>query len=126
MVAANASVVAVAPGMSVNVAPPSVLTCHCTVGAGDPVAAALNDADCPKVTVKFEGDDVTVSAGQEEVEVEVGAGVEPLVVFVTAKSCGRAVTTMDVVAIQPWLSVSVRVKLSVAGAVRVWSCDSLT
>ena len=116
----------VAPGMSVNVAPPSVLTCHCTVGAGDPVAAALNDADCPEVTLRLEGDDVTVSVGQEEVEVEVAVGVPPLVVFVTAKSWGNAVTTIAVVAMQPWLSVSVRVKLSVAGAVSAWICDSLT
>lgn len=126
MLAVNVSVVEVAPGRSVKVVPPSVLTCHCTVGAGDPVAAALNDADCPDVTVRFEGDEVTVSVGQEEVEVEVEVGVVPLVVFVTAKSCGRAVTTMAVVAMQPWLSVSVNVKLSVAGAVSVWSCDSLT
>lgn len=91
----------VAPGRSVNVVPPSVLTCHCTVGAGDPVAAALNDADCPEVTVRLEGDDVTLKVGQEEVEVEAEVGGAPLVVFVTAKSCGRAVTTMAVVAVQP-------------------------
>ena len=122
MLAVNVSVVEVAPGTSVNVAPPSVLTCHCTVGAGDPVADALNDADCPEVTVKLEGEDVTVSAGQEDVEVDVVL----LIVFVTAKSCGRAVTTIAVVAMQPWLSVKVSVKLSVAGAVSAWSCDSLT
>lgn len=122
----NVNVVEVAPGTLVNVAPPSELTCHCTVGAGEPVAAALKDADCPDVTVVLDGEDVTVSVGQEEVEVEVDAGVLPLVAFVTAKSCGRAVTTIAVVAMQPWLSVSVRVKLSVAGAVSAWSCDSLT
>ena len=44
MSAANVRVVEVAPGMSLNVVPPSVLTCHCTVGAGVPVADALNDA----------------------------------------------------------------------------------
>src|SRR5690242_9628590 len=126
MSAANVSVVEVAPGISVNVAPPSVLTCHCTVGAGVPVAAALNDAVCPDVTVMLDGDDITDSVGQEEVEVEIEVGVLPLVVFVTAKSCGRAVTTMDVVAVQPWLSVKVSVKLSVAGAVSACSCDSST
>lgn len=126
MLAVNVSVAEVAPGMSVNVAPVSMLTCHCTVGAGEPVAAALNDADCPDVTVRFAGDDVTLRVGHEEVEVEVEVGVEPLVVFVTAKSCGRAVTAMAVVAMQPWLSVSVSVKLLVAGAVSVCSCDSLT
>src|SRR6266571_468058 len=115
MSTANVSVAEVAPEISVNVAPPSVLTCHCTVGAGVPVAAALNDADCPDVTVRLEGDAVTDSVGQEDVEVEVEVGV-PLVAFVIAKSCGRAVTTIAVVAMQPWLSVSVSVKLSVAGA----------
>lgn len=100
MLALNVSVVEVAPGTSVNVTPPSVLTCHCTVGAGEPVAAALKDADCPDVTVRFDGDDVTARFGQEEVEVEVEVGV-PLVAFVTAKSLGRAVTTIAVVAVQP-------------------------
>lgn len=126
MLTANVNVVEVAPGKSANVAPPSVLTCHCTVGAGEPVADALNDASCPDVTVRFEGEDVIASVGQEDVEVETEVGVAPLVVFVTAKSCGRAVTTIAVVAMQPWLSVSVRVKLSVAGAVSAWSCDSST
>src|SRR5262249_22169598 len=107
-------VVEVAPGTSVNVAPPSELTCHCTVGAGDPVAAALNDADCPDVTVVFDGEETTVSVGQEDVEVDVEVGIPPLVVAVTAKSWGKAVTTIVVVAMQPWLSVSVSVKLSVA------------
>jgi len=126
MSAANVSVVEVAPDTLVNVAPPSELTCHCTVGAGDPVAAALNDAVCPDVTVRLDGDDVTVSVGQDDVEVDAEEGVLPLVVFVTAKSCGRAVTTIAVVAMQPWLSVRVSVKLSVAGAVRPCSCDSST
>ena len=42
--AVNVRVVEVAPGTLLKVAPPSVLTCHCTVGAGVPFAAALNDA----------------------------------------------------------------------------------
>jgi len=125
MLAVNVSVVEVAPGRSVKVVPPSELICHWTVGAGDPVADALNDALCPDVTVVLDGEDVTVRAGHEEVEVEVEVGV-PLVAFATAKSCGRAVTTMAVVAMQPSLSVKVSVKLSVAGAVSTWSCDSLT
>src|SRR5215472_14406148 len=99
MPAVNVSVLEVPPGTSVKVAPPFVLTCHCTVGAGDPVAAALNDAVCPDVTVVLDGDAVTVSVGQEDVAVEMGVGV-PLVVFVTAKSCGRAVTKIAVVAMQ--------------------------
>ena len=77
------------------------------------------------MTVRLDGEEVIVSVGQEDVEVEEG-GVLPLVALVTAKSCGRAVTTIAVVAMQPWLSVSVSVKLSVAGAVSARSCDSLT
>ena len=45
------SVVEVAPGMLLNVTPPSVLTCHCTVGVGEPVAAALKVAVWPAITV---------------------------------------------------------------------------
>ena len=101
MSAVNVSVVEVAPGTLVNVVPPSVLTCHCTVGAGVPVAAALNDADCPDVIATLVGDEVTESVGHEDVEVEVEVGVLPVAVLVTAKPCGRAVTTMDVVAVQP-------------------------
>lgn len=78
------------------------------------------------MTVRLDGDEVTVRVGQEDVEVDVVVGVLPVVEFVTAKFCGRAVTTMAVVAMQPWLSVSVSVKLSVAGAVSAWICDSLT
>src|ERR1700691_5820002 len=44
-----------APAMFVNVAPPFVLTCHCTVGAGWPEAAALNVAAAPAVTVTLIG-----------------------------------------------------------------------
>jgi hypothetical protein len=34
-------VVEVPPERLLNVTPPSVLTCHCTVGVGEPVAAAV-------------------------------------------------------------------------------------
>src|SRR6266849_2441533 len=37
--------------MLLNVAPPSVETCHCRVGVGKPLAAALNDAVAPAQTV---------------------------------------------------------------------------
>jgi hypothetical protein len=50
VVVVNEYVVALAPATSVNEAPPFVLTCHCTVGAGDPLAAAENDAVAPAVT----------------------------------------------------------------------------
>ncbi len=49
------SVVEVAPETLLNVAPPSVLTCHCTVGVGEPVAAAVKLAVWPAVTVWFAG-----------------------------------------------------------------------
>ena len=47
----NVSVVELAPAKSLNDVPPFVLTCHCTVGAGLPLAAAVNVAACPAVTV---------------------------------------------------------------------------
>ena len=45
------SVVEVAPEMLLNVAPLFVLTSHCTVGVGEPVAAAVKLAVWPAVTV---------------------------------------------------------------------------
>ncbi len=44
------SVVEVAPLMSLNVWPPSLLNCHCTVAAGLPLAEAVKVAVCPDVT----------------------------------------------------------------------------
>src|ERR1700722_13070551 len=43
-------VVEVAPATFVNVTPPSALTCHCTVGVGAPVAAAVKVAVAPAST----------------------------------------------------------------------------
>lgn len=48
-------VVLVAPATFVNDVPPFVLTCHCTVGAGDPVAAAVKVAVAPANTDTFVG-----------------------------------------------------------------------
>jgi len=48
-------VVEVAPETLLNVAPLSVLTCHSTVGVGEPVAAAVKVAVWPEVTVWFVG-----------------------------------------------------------------------
>ena len=45
------SVVLVAPLRSVKVTPPLVLICHCTVGAGVPLAAAVKLALLPALTV---------------------------------------------------------------------------
>ena len=41
--------------MSDHDVPPSAETCHCTVGVGDPDAAALNEAVIPAVTVTLTG-----------------------------------------------------------------------
>src|SRR6266478_5066711 len=48
-------VVEVAPETLPNVVPPSVLICHCTVGVGEPVAAAVKVAVWPTVKVWFAG-----------------------------------------------------------------------
>ena len=44
-------VVEVAPTISVQVSPPSVLTCHWTVGGGLPVAVTVNETVWPAPTV---------------------------------------------------------------------------
>ena len=46
----SVSVVLVAPLMLVNVVPPLVLSCHCTVGDGVPLADAKNDTLAPAAT----------------------------------------------------------------------------
>jgi len=56
------SAVLVAPEMLANVLPPLVLTCHCTVGVGSPLAAAVNVPVCPAVTVWLPGLVVTAGA----------------------------------------------------------------
>ena len=56
------SVVDVAPARFANVPPPLVLTCHCTVGVGEPDAPAVNVAVAPAVTVTFAGLVVIVGA----------------------------------------------------------------
>ena len=56
------SVVDVAPVMLLNVVPPLVLTCHCTVGVGCPLAPAVNVAVSPLVSVWFNGFNVIVAA----------------------------------------------------------------
>src|SRR5271154_4506583 len=45
----------VAPGTFLKVAPPSALTCHCTVGAGLPAAAATKDTVLPALTLWLVG-----------------------------------------------------------------------
>jgi hypothetical protein len=58
-VVAKLRVVVVAPATFVKVVPPFVLTCHCTVGVGDPVAAAVKVAVAPAATDTFAGFVVT-------------------------------------------------------------------
>jgi hypothetical protein len=55
------NVVDVAPEIFVNVTP-SVLCCHCTVGAGFPLAAAVNVAVAPADTLTLTGFVVIVGA----------------------------------------------------------------
>jgi hypothetical protein len=57
------SVVEVAPEIFVKLVPPFVLTCHCTVGVGLPLAAAVNVAVAPAFTVVLAG--LVVIAGAE-------------------------------------------------------------
>jgi hypothetical protein len=54
--------------MFAKLTPPFVLTCHCTVGAGWPEAAALNVAAVPAVTVTLIG--FVVITGAEAFGVE--------------------------------------------------------
>ena len=56
------TVVDVAPDTFVNVPPPSVLTCHCTVGVGLPLAAAVKLAVLPDVSMTSVGLSVTTGA----------------------------------------------------------------
>jgi hypothetical protein len=69
------NVVVVAPATLLKVAPPSVLDCHCTVGAGKPLAPAVNTAVPPVFTVTsvgfvvITGLAVTVSVAADEVAV---------------------------------------------------------
>ena len=56
------SVVLVAPETGFQVEPLLVLTCHCTVGVGLPLPAAVNVASFPYVTVLLLGFVVTDAA----------------------------------------------------------------
>src|SRR5206468_620407 len=49
-----------APGMLVN--PPPLLACHCNVGAGKPLPAAVNDTRAPAQTLVLSGSLVTAGA----------------------------------------------------------------
>src|SRR3984885_11618428 len=71
-------VVDVAPATFVNDVPPFVLTCHCTVGVGEPDAAAVKVAVAPAVTDTFAGLVVIVGAVFAAFTVKVAAVVVAL------------------------------------------------
>jgi hypothetical protein len=71
------NVVEVAPA-TFEKAPPLALTCHCTVGVGEPDAAAVNVAVAPAVTVTFAGFVVITGAVFPPVTVRVAAVVVAL------------------------------------------------
>src|SRR6266478_4663956 len=97
-------VVEVAPETLLNVTPPSVLTCHCTVGVGEPVAAAVKVAVWPAVTVWLPGCAVMVA---EVFTVSVAAVVVagPAEFVNTARYwfpvCDKAVVKLRVVEVAP-------------------------
>ncbi len=66
---------AVAPVTAVKVAPPLVETSHCTVGVGEPVAAAVKLAVVPEATLTFDGLVVITGAVVGAVTVRVAAAV---------------------------------------------------
>ena len=81
--AVNDNVVDVAPAMFVNVTP-SVLTCHCTVGVGVPLAAAVNVAMAPLATLMLAGF-VVITGAAVTVKVAAALVAEPDVFVNTAR-----------------------------------------
>ena len=98
------NVVVIAPATLLKLAPPFVLNCHCTVGAGVPDAAAVNVAVCPALTVASVGFCVIAGAW---VTVSVAAVVvaEPTVLVNTARNwlpfCATRVVNVNVVLVAP-------------------------
>ena len=78
-------VVEVAPATFWNVAPPSVLCCHWTVGVGLPLAAAANDAFEPADTLWLVGFVVTLGA-KFTVIVAAVVVADPLALVKTARN----------------------------------------
>ncbi len=73
--------------MLVNVLPPLVLTCHCTVGVGVPLAVAEKLAVAPAVTVWLAGLAVTagaVSAGGSTTAIDTSAMYDEQSPFMSA------------------------------------------
>ena len=70
--------------MVVKVVPPSVETCHWTVGVGVPVAAAVKLADWPCTTATSAGEAVTVG-GESTVRVAADVVTDPMELATTAR-----------------------------------------
>src|SRR5881628_1797480 len=99
-------VVEVAPEALLKVTPPSVLTCHCTVGVGEPVAAAVKVAVWPAFTVWFTGWVVMVgSVGEFTVSVAAVVVAVPPEFVNTARYryplCDKVVVKLSVVEVAP-------------------------
>ncbi len=93
----SVSVVLVAPLMLLNVLPPSVLTCHCTVGVGVPLADAVNETLAPAVTVWLLG--LPVMTGADEL-LEVWNWTAPMS-MVPAEERGLPISSVVLAAVVP-------------------------
>ncbi len=79
-------VVEVAPGISDQELPPFALTCHCTVGLGFPLAAALKLAVCPALTVWLLGW-LVITGAMLTVSVAALLVADPATLVKTARYC---------------------------------------
>ena len=68
-----------------NVAPPSVLACHCTVGAGEPLAAAVKVALLPARTVRLAGLEVMTGGAVFTVRSAAALVADPITFVNTAR-----------------------------------------
>ena len=100
----------VAPVTLLNVVPPLVLICHCTVGVGFPLAVAVKVAVAPAFTVVLAG--LAVITGGEFTVSVAAVVVAELTLFVnTARKrlpfCGAAAAKDNVVEVAPVIFVNV-------------------
>src|SRR5438034_17779 len=95
--------------MSLNVMPPSVESCHCTVGAGEPLAAAVKVTGVPAHTFWSVGFVVT-SGRVSTVSVAALVVAEPQLLLKTARYClplsAGAVVKVSVGEVAPMMSVN--------------------
>jgi hypothetical protein len=108
-VVAKLNVTMVAPAKLVNVTPAFVLTCHCTVGAGDPVAAAVKVAMAPANTDTFVGF-VVITGRVFTVSVAAVVVADPCVFVKTASYefpvCAAVVVKLKVAEVAPATAVN--------------------